>query len=45
MHEHLPIEALDGIACCDTATATAVEEQVKKSSKAVKVVVKPGWYF
>jgi hypothetical protein len=45
IHKHLPIDALDGIACCDTATATVVEKQVKTSGKAIKVVVKPAWYF
>lgn len=45
MYKHLPIDALDGIGCCDTAMAAAVEQQVKKSGHAVKVIVKPGWYF
>jgi hypothetical protein len=45
MHKHLPIEAIEGIACCDAATSALIEKQIEKSKKTVKVVVKPDWYF
>lgn len=45
IHKHLPIEAIDGIACCDGPTATLLENQTKKSSQNVKIAIKPNWYF
>lgn len=45
MHKHLPIDALDGIACCDAATAFGIQQHVNRRGQAVKVVVKPNWYF
>jgi len=45
MHKHLPIDAVNGIACCDNGTASTVEQQVKKGGKTTKVVVKQAWYF
>lgn len=45
MHKHLPIEALDGIACYDTACAFKLQGHVTKRGSTTKIVVKPGWYF
>ena len=45
VHKHLPIDVVDGIACCDSGAASTVEQQVKQSGKAIEVVVKQAWYF
>jgi hypothetical protein len=45
IHKHLPVNALDGIACCDAANAAQLRSQVTKRSLATQVHIKPSWYF
>lgn len=45
MHKHLPINALCEIACCDSPSATALQKELTKRKLALKVTIKPAWYF
>jgi len=45
IHKHLPIAALQGIACCDAPSACALHGHVTKSGQSINVVIKPNWYF
>lgn len=42
---HLPVAALRGIACNSVATQRRVKTMVQNAGIALKVVVRPNWYF
>jgi len=45
MHKHLPVGALLQIACCDAASATALEKELAARKLTLQITTKPGWYF
>ncbi len=45
VHQHLPIQALIGIACYDSATVGAVSEAVAARGLTLPVKALPSWYF
>lgn len=45
VHRHLPIEALLGIACYDSATQAILEAEALRRGQNVPVKVIPQWYF
>ena len=45
IHKHLPIDALDGIACFDTVCAFRLQGYVTQRNQAIKIDVAPRWYF
>ena len=44
-HRHVPVSALLGIACYDSATKESLEAEVHRRSLAVPVEAVRGWYF
>jgi len=45
VHRHLPIEALLGIACYDSATQTGLEAEVRQRRLTTPIKAIPEWYF
>lgn len=45
IYEHVPIEALSGIACVNETEVARVKKQVAAAGRELKVAAKPGWYF
>jgi hypothetical protein len=45
VYRHVPASALLGIGCVSNATKPAIEDQIRAANSALKVFVRPGWYF
>jgi len=45
MHKHLPFDAISEIACYDDKSAAALQVELTNRNLALKVTIKPGWYF
>jgi hypothetical protein len=45
VYRHLPINELRGIACFTNAEKERLEKQLAERGLAMKIVVKPNWYF
>lgn len=45
VRDHVPIEALLGLACYDSATRATLQAQMESAEVEMKVIVKPSWYF
>lgn len=45
IHQHLPTDALLGIACVNENVAGQLRAQIAGAGLALKVAVTPGWYF
>lgn len=45
IHQHLPTDALLGIACVNENVAGQLRAQIASAGLALKVAVTPGWYF
>ena len=43
--EHMPVDALLGVACVNDDVAVAVREQIAAAGIELKVAATPGWYF
>ncbi|ASG19772.1 type II toxin-antitoxin system toxin DNA ADP-ribosyl transferase DarT [Nitrospirillum viridazoti] len=44
-HKHVPPDALLGIGCVSETVKPAIEASVQAASRALQVIVRPGWYF
>ncbi len=44
-YHHVPTDALLGIGCVDASLKSAIEAQVSAAGVAIRVVVRPEWYF
>jgi ssDNA thymidine ADP-ribosyltransferase, DarT len=45
VHRHLPVEALQGIACYNDEVRQAVETTIVQAGASLKAVTRRGWYF
>ncbi|CAH0495994.1 DUF4433 domain-containing protein [Novosphingobium sp. CECT 9465] len=45
IHEHVPLAALRGIACCNEAEAQKLRRRIAAAGIELKVAAKPSWYF
>ncbi|WP_299686772.1 DUF4433 domain-containing protein [uncultured Vibrio sp.] len=45
IHNHVPVEALVGMACFSDDVKQYLEQLVQKSGHSLQVVTRPGWYF
>lgn len=45
IHQHMPTDALLGVACVNEAVAGQLRAQIAVAGLALKVAVMPGWYF
>lgn len=45
VHQHVPINALLGIACYDSNTKKEIEDHTAQRNLNLKIVVQPNWYF
>jgi hypothetical protein len=45
VHAHVPVTALLGVVCHDTASGATIAEQIARRSLNVEAVVRPDWYF
>jgi hypothetical protein len=45
VHNHVPIDALDGIACYDVEQKEHIESVAAKKGRKIKVAVMGSWYF
>jgi hypothetical protein len=45
VHGRVPLEALLGVGCLDAACLNAVKEKIQYARNAIKVALKPAWYF
>jgi hypothetical protein len=45
VHQHVPIEALLGIACYDLATKASLEAEAQKRGRGIPVEIVREWYF
>jgi hypothetical protein len=45
IHQHLPTDALLGVACVNEDVAGQLRAQIAAAGLALKVAVTPGWYF
>lgn len=43
--KHCPVEALLGVVCYNVETETLINHHLQAKGQALKVVVRPGWYF
>lgn len=44
-HGHVPVEALLGVACFNESTRARIDAEMQATGVAIKVIVKPDWYF
>src|SRR3546814_495863 len=45
VHQHLPIDALLGIACYNMATKAQIDQQSMERQISLDAIIRPGWYF
>ncbi|WP_422059572.1 type II toxin-antitoxin system toxin DNA ADP-ribosyl transferase DarT [Sphingopyxis sp.] len=45
IHEHVPLAALRGVACCNEAEAQKLRGHIAAADVELKVAAKPSWYF
>lgn len=45
VHQHLPLDGLLGLACCNITTKMVIQDQLKARGRTLKLVVKRDWYF
>jgi hypothetical protein len=45
IHQHLPVDALLGLACHDATTSVGLQSEVEKRNLKLKIVAQPSWYF
>lgn len=45
VHKHLPIDALRGVVCYNDSVASSLKAHIAERGLAVKVIIKPDWYF
>lgn len=45
VHRHLPVEALQGVACYNDDVREAVQNTIVQAGASVKAVTRRGWYF
>jgi hypothetical protein len=45
IYKHLPFDGLHEVACYDAPSAASLQMELTKRGLALKVTIKPGWYF
>lgn len=45
VHRHVPLEALDGLACHDERTKERLNPMLTERGLSLKLVIRPSWYF
>ena len=45
VHNHVPLAALRGIACCNAEEVAKVNAQTEAAGIALAAAARPGWYF